>query len=1824
MKTYITLFISTCLLLGQLNAQTQVPNYVPTNGLVGWWPFNGNANDESGNGNNGTVNGATLTTDRFGNADNAYNFSGSNNYVLINNGLISNTFGSFSISLWFKTNTTNVGTFISDRGAVNWKYKYMIQINNPTAGKYTFGTHDGGSLTNSVVAIQSNLNQNSWTNLTAVLNASSMTMSIYLNGVLSNQITGINASAWNPSTTATYIGKWISPFGDYHYYTGLADDFGVWNRALTQAEITGLYEATSPFNAVSSSPSICVGQPVTLSVNTLQGSISALTCASATNNGTLTAGVAASGVSSVVPYTGGNGGIHNGQTVTSTGVTGLTATLNAGTFSTGSGNLTYTITGTPSGIGTASFALNIGGQTCTLTRTVVAGTITGLTCASATNNGTLIAGVAASGVSSVVPYTGGNGGMQNGQTVTSTGITGLTATLVAGSFASGAGSLTYTITGTPSGIGTASFLLNIGGQTCTLTRTVVAGTITGLSCSSATNNGTLIAGVAANGVSSVVPYTGGNGGMHNGQTVTSTGVTGLTATLTAGTFAIGSGSLTYTITGTPSATGTASFALNIGGQTCTISRTVTLAGTITALTCASATNNGTLIFGVAASGVSSNVPYTGGNGGSHYGQTISSTGVTGLTATLLGGAFVVGSGSVTYTITGTPNSTGTASFALNIGGRTCTLTRTVDCWSLTNTTSVVEVTNPTTGKTWMDRNLGAVRQATSSTDVFGYGDLYQWGRNSDGHQCRNSLTTTTLSSTDQATNSNFIVVSSTAPGDWRSPQNNNLWQGINGINNPCPSGFRVPTYTELNAEATSWTVANAYASVLKIPAGGGRLSVSPNNGTLASAGVGGVYWTSTISGTTSRNISFGTLDAGLTAVTRSDGMSVRCIKETVGSIGALNCGSSTQTGNLISGVAASGVSVSVPYTGGNGGFYTAQSISSTGVIGLTATISQGLFASGAGSLTYTITGTPSTSGTASFALTIGGQSCTLNLTVVVNPSSQYPAGSVYCTEPTLIVDVTNPTTGKTWMDRNLGATRVATSSTDANAYGDLYQWGRRSDGHQCRNSATTTTLSSTDTPANGSFIRTSTSPFDWRSPQNTNLWQGVFGINNLCPSGYRLPTETELNNERLSWSLNTSTGAFASPLKFTGAGGRDSNTGSLGNVGTGGFYSSSTINGTNSSYLYFNSNSANISFNYRAVGYSVRCIKETVGSIGALNCGSSTQTGNLISGTAASGVSASVPYTGGNGGYYAAQSVISTGVTGLTASISQGLFTSGIGNLVYAISGTPSASGTASFALSIGGKSCTLTIVVYGVQPAYAAGAVFCNGATIVNDVINPTTGKTWMDRNLGASQTATSSTDANSYGDLYQWGRGIDGHQCRNSTIEVTSLAVSDQPGITRFITNNAQTNTGDWRNPQNNNLWQGVNGINNPCPNGYRVPTSSEIDAERLSWSSNNSIGAFASPLKLPLAGDRLGSNGFLYDVGSSGVYWSSTVSTIYSNNVAFGASSAGIYSNVRSCGYSIRCIKETAGSVGALNCGGSTVTGNLISGSSASGVSVSVPYTGGNGGFYVAQSISSTGVTGLTATLSQGLFASGAGNLVYSISGTPSSSGTASFALSIGGQSCTLSINVYGVQPAFPTGSVNCNGTTVINDVTNPTTGKTWMDRNLGAIRVATSSTDASAYGDLYQWGRNGDGHHCRNSLTTTTLSSTDQAATPYFILAAGGGTGDWRSPQNSILWQGINGINNPCPIGYRLPTQTEFNSEKSTWSINSNAGAFGSPLKLPAGGGRLRNIGQNGTIVNIGTGGVYWTSTTSGNASFNIFFGTVDTGLQGAIDRASGNSVRCIKN
>jgi len=190
--------------------------------------------------------------------------------------------------------------------------------------------------------------------------------------------------------------------------------------------------------------------------------------------------------------------------------------------------------------------------------------------------------------------------------------------------------------------------------------------------------------------------------------------------------------------------------------------------------------------------------------------------------------------------------------------------------------------------------------------------------------------------------------------------------------------------------------------------------------------------------------------------------------------------------------------------------------------------------------------------------------------------------------PNVVPSTVTSANGKVWMDRNLGASRVATSSTDTSAYGDLYQWGRAADQHQLRKSTTIATQATTDNPGNANFIMPATPLTDWRNPQNINLWQGVNGINNPCPTGFRLPTEAEWNTELASWTLKNSDGAYASPLKLTVAGSREI---IINNTGISGSYWSSTVSGDGSRYFNFSNAGAFVLTHNRVYGGSIRCIK---------------------------------------------------------------------------------------------------------------------------------------------------------------------------------------------------------------------------------------------------------------------------------------------------------------------------------------------------------------------------------------------------------------------------------------------------------------------------------------------------------------------------------------------------------------------------------------------------------------------------------------------------------
>jgi hypothetical protein len=235
-----------------INTFAQVPSYVPTTGLVGWWPFNGNANDESGNGNNGTVNGATLTSDRNGVANKAYSFDGVNDYIQAFNPL-GNLTSDFTISSFANISTWQGGLFLH------------VGIDQNSFPRDGFGYGYGGAqailsgqnyigLLSNVSWYQSGFqfnNLSSWYNV--VVTRSSNTLKYFVDGILVGNNT---ISSIEPPSNALFFGSGAELYANFN---GKLDDIGIWNRALTQQEITALYNGCGGSSLIS--------QPTNQSVN---------------------------------------------------------------------------------------------------------------------------------------------------------------------------------------------------------------------------------------------------------------------------------------------------------------------------------------------------------------------------------------------------------------------------------------------------------------------------------------------------------------------------------------------------------------------------------------------------------------------------------------------------------------------------------------------------------------------------------------------------------------------------------------------------------------------------------------------------------------------------------------------------------------------------------------------------------------------------------------------------------------------------------------------------------------------------------------------------------------------------------------------------------------------------------------------------------------------------------------------------------------------------------------------------------------------------------------------------------------------------------------------------------------------------------------------------------------------------------------------------------------------------------------------------------------------------------------------------------------------
>ena len=236
----------------------QVPSYVPTNGLVGYWPFNGNANDESGNGNNGVVNGATLAADRMGNDNSAYNLDGVNDYITIPDSP-SLRLSNATISSWISyTSASKMMLMVKHNLLDAYNSNYAFEINEYTAlkGPRVLGMYDNGNCNSynwTNYHSNTDIGDNQWHHLVGTFGNDFL--KIYIDGNFIGQIATPNSVMNACAGSELLLGRGWSGFP--LWYNGKLDDLSIWNRVLTESEITNLYNQVPSYsdtcNAVSGS-----------------------------------------------------------------------------------------------------------------------------------------------------------------------------------------------------------------------------------------------------------------------------------------------------------------------------------------------------------------------------------------------------------------------------------------------------------------------------------------------------------------------------------------------------------------------------------------------------------------------------------------------------------------------------------------------------------------------------------------------------------------------------------------------------------------------------------------------------------------------------------------------------------------------------------------------------------------------------------------------------------------------------------------------------------------------------------------------------------------------------------------------------------------------------------------------------------------------------------------------------------------------------------------------------------------------------------------------------------------------------------------------------------------------------------------------------------------------------------------------------------------------------------------------------------------------------------------------------------------------------------
>ena len=480
--------------------------------------------------------------------------------------------------------------------------------------------------------------------------------------------------------------------------------------------------------------------------------------------------------------------------------------------------------------------------------------------------------------------------------------------------------------------------------------------------------------------------------------------------------------------------------------------------------------------------------------------------------------------------------------------------------------------------------------------------------------------------------------------------------------------------------------------------------------------------------------------------------------------------------------------------------------------------------------------------------------------------------------------ITDQNTTRVWLDRNINAPQSCTSATDSSCSGGYFQWGREADGHEDLTSSTTATKETSLSSNSGIFVINATtwlatSVDDSGSIREEN-WSKTDG-SSVCPVGFRVPTETEFNEEKASWDSQNTSGAF-SALKLSLTSLRSKNDGTLLGEATSGAYWTTTYSTETLALNQIVIHNRNRLFTIgttiqyfdaeHSYGASVRCIAvdERFPELPATAVFTSvTPTNTQTECTPIADYTPTVENATGTITY----TLVGQDSGHFTINASTGL--------VHPVLVPDYETKTSQNYTIKASDSATRSSIRQDVTHTITDYDFLYNGLHY-GCVASNKTGRVWLDRNLACGTFSYLACK----GGLFQWGRPKDGHELITSGISNSTRAYSITPGddVFRDTSFYISVNNSDWIQPtvdESGDLritnWSKTDGTS-VCPVGYRVATQAEWDAEQImDWQSGT----------LPFAGYIKRQDGVYNSVGS--YYWT-------------------LNPNVnRAEGRSVRCIKD-----------------------------------------------------------------------------------------------------------------------------------------------------------------------------------------------------------------------------------------------------------------------------------------------------------------------------